>query len=230
VDIDLFTPDGTGDELRNTINVPKGSPLIGFVGRLEYEKGPDLFLRAAGHIHNILPGIQFVIVGDGSMLKELRQMAKQYQLEHRLHFVDWSTDIAKVYPAFDLMAHTSRNDGTSLVLLEAMACGLPVVGMAVGGVREMIENEHTGMLVPPADWEAMGIQILKLLEQPQLLQSMGTAGRRRVEEKFNVLTNACRMSDLLRRIVISHKNELEYKNNYKVVQGLNGINSQGISL
>ena len=224
VDTKEYAPGKSGKKLRDLIHVSDTSTLIGFVGRLEYEKGPDLFVRAAAHVHNIRPDIQFAIVGDGSMLKDLKQMAKQNGLENYLHFIDWSTNVAEVYPAFDLMAHTSRNDGTSLVLLEGMACGRPAVGMAVGGVREMIENEHTGMLVPPGDWEGMGIQMLKLLDQPELLTAMGHAARRRVEKHFNVLTSTRNMCDLLRRVAISHENEKNNKNNYKAAQGLNGIN------
>lgn len=230
VDTRDFSPGKSGKKLRDAINVSASSTLIGFVGRLEYEKGPDLFLSAAHYIHNILPNVHFAVVGDGSMLKKLRQMCKQFRLDHHLHFLDWSTDIGDVYPAFDLVAHTSRNDGTSLVLLEAMACGRPVVGMAVGGVREIIENEHTGMLVAPGDWEALGIQIIQLLEQPQLLKSMGIAARDRVEEHFNVLTNTRQTSDLLRQVALSRDIDQKGKNKYKVSQGLNGFGSSRISM
>ena len=229
VDIEAFTPGKSGKKLRNLINVPAGSTLVGFVGRLEPEKGPDLFLRAAGYVHDVLPDVHFVIVGDGSMLKKLGQMGKQMQLERHLHFVDWSADTAEVYPAFDLMAHTSRSDGTSLVLLEAMACGRPVVGMDVGGVREMIGNEHTGMLVEANDWEALANQIIKLLEQPKLLKLMGAAARKRIEENFNVLTNTRRTAGLLQHVALSSENEQKCINKYKMSQNLNGIGSFNIS-
>jgi glycosyltransferase involved in cell wall biosynthesis len=225
VDIEAFNPGKSGKKLRDIINVPASSTLVGFVGRLEHEKGPDLFLRAAGYVHNVLPNVHFLIVGAGTMLKNLEQMRKQMRLERHLHFADWAADIADVYPAFDLMAHTSRSDGTSLALLEAMACGLPVVGMAVGGVREMIENEHTGMLVEPNDWEGMGIQIIQLLEQPKLLKTMGAAARKRVEEHFNVLTNTRKTATLLQHVAFSWKNEQKSNKNHKVSHALKGNGS-----
>jgi glycosyltransferase involved in cell wall biosynthesis len=223
VDVEAFNPGKSGKKLRDLINVPAGNTLVGFVGRLEHEKGPDLFMRAAGYVRDVLPEVQFVIVGDGSMLKKLGQMCKQMRLDRHVHFVDWSTDTADVYPALDLMAHTSRSDGTSLVLLEAMACGRPAVGMAVGGVREIIENEHTGMLVEPNDWEALGTQIIQLLEQPRLLKSMGAAARKRVEENFNVLTTNRRTADLLRHVALSWDNGQKSRNNQKVSQQLDSI-------
>ena len=225
VDVEAFSPGKSGKKLRDAISVPTGTTLVGFVGRLEHEKGPDLFLRAAAHVHNVLPNVHFAIVGAGSMLKKLEQMCKQNRLDRHLHFVDWSTDVADVYPALDLMAHTSRSDGTSLVLLEAMACARPVVGMAVGGVREMIENEHTGMLVDANDWEALGNEIIRLLEQPRLLKLMGTAARKRVEENFNVATNTRRTAELLRRVAMSAENEQKVKTNHKMSQPFNGNGS-----
>lgn len=226
VNIEDFTPGKSGKKLLDLINVPASTTVVGFVGRLEHEKGPDLFLRAADYIHNILPDVHFVVVGDGSMLKELRQMCEQMRLGRHLHFIDWSTDIRNIYPAFNLMAHTSRSDGTSLVLLEAMACGRPVVGMAVGGVREIIENEHTGMLIPPGDWVSLGIQIIQLLEQPKLLKSMGAAARKCVEENFNVLTNTRRTAELLQQVALSTGSTLKSRDNYKVSQVLNGVGRQ----
>ncbi|MEO6730208.1 MAG: glycosyltransferase family 4 protein [Ferruginibacter sp.] len=225
VDIEAFTPGKSGKKLRDFINVPAGIPLVGFVGRLEHEKGPDLFVRAAGHVHTILPEVHFVIMGDGSMLKRLRQMSKQMCLERHLHFVDWSTEPADIYPAFDLMAHTSRSDGTSLVLLEAMACGRPVVGMSVGGVREIVENEHTGMLIEANDCEAFGNQVVNLLEQPKLLKAMGAAARKRVEDHFNALTNTRKTADLLTHVAVSWDHEQKSASTYKLSQVQNGNGS-----
>ena len=225
VDTELYTPGRSGRKFREALNMPAGTPLVGFVGRLEYDKGPDLFLRAAGHIHETAPDVHFAVVGDGSMLKRLNQLSKQFRLERHLHFVDWSTETAEIYPAFDIMAHTSRNDGTSLVLLEAMACGRPVVAMAVGGVREMVENEHTGMLVEANDWERMGHQVIQLLDQPNLLKSMGAAARTRVEEHFNVLTNTRKTADLLQKVAILSVHE----RNGSSVQLPQAVNGNGSS-
>jgi glycosyltransferase involved in cell wall biosynthesis len=228
VDTALYTPERSGTKFREALNIPAGTPLVGFVGRLEHDKGPDLFLRAAAHIHELAPDVHFAVVGEGSMLKRLNHMSKQSRLERHLHFVEWSTEPAEVYPAFDIVAHTSRNDGTSLVLLEAMACGRPVVAMAVGGVREMVENEHSGMLVEANDWEGLAHQVVQLLEQPKLLESMGAAARQRVEEHFNVLTNTRRTADLLQKLAILGVHE---KNGsaFQLSQPVNGTGSSKLA-
>ncbi len=207
VDTRVFNSTRTGKIFRELISIDKDATLVGFAGRLEFDKGPDQFLRAAAAIHEVMPAVHFAIVGAGSMLKQLNKMTKQMQLERHVHFADWSLELAEVYPAFDLLAHTSRNDGTSLVMLEAMACGLPVVGMAVGGIKEIISNEHTGLLTEPGNCEAFASEVVKLLEQPGLLKQMGEAGRKRVEEQFNVVTNTHKTAGLLKDLVAAWNNK-----------------------
>lgn len=222
VDTTVFTPDRSGKKLRDLINVSSSANLVGFVGRLEHEKGPDLFVRAAGHVHDILPDVHFVIAGAGSMLPELERMSRQLRLEKNLHFVDWAEEPAEIYHGLDLLVHCSRGDGTSLVLLEAMACGCPAVGMAVGGIREIIENEHTGVLVDANDWEKLAVEIIQLLEQPTLLKTMGMAARKRVEDNFNVLTNTRMVAGLLSEIAFQYKDRQPVPNKYNVLQNMNG--------
>jgi glycosyltransferase involved in cell wall biosynthesis len=222
VDLTVFTPSCTGDEFRNFVNVPRGTPLVGFVGRLEHEKGPDLFLRAAEYVHNVRPDVHFVIVGDGVMRNQLADMCTHLRLEGKVHFVGWWKEIADVYPALDLLAHTSRSDGTSLVLLEAMSCACPTVGLAVGGVREIIENEHTGLLAEAGDWEGAGMRIIQLLEQPKRLQSMRAAARARMEQHFDVRTNTRRTAELLQHIAFPGVNGKRYTNNSIMAQEIDG--------
>ncbi len=218
VDTAVFTPDRTGNELRNAINVPPGTPLVGFVGRLEHEKGPDLFLRAADQVHQARPNVHFVIIGDGVMRNKLEEMCAHLQLERHVHFVGWQTNMFDIYPALDLMAHTSRSDGTSLVLLEAMSSQCPTIGLAVGGVPEIIENERTGFIAGAGDWEGIAFRILQLLDQPDRLQSMKAAARDRVKKHFNVGTNTRRIAELLRHIAFPVVNGRESANNSTMSQ------------
>jgi len=214
VDVSRFKPSRENRKLREQAGIPPDATLIGFAGRLEHEKGPDLFVRAADVVHSQLPDTHFAVVGAGSMLPELQKMRKKMGLEKQLHFIDWSEDPAEVYPAFNLLGHSSRSDGTSLVLLEAMACGIPVVGMAVGGVREMISNEETGMQVPAGDWEGLGWTMVKLLQQEDVLKQMGLAARKRVTEHFNVATNTLKTGHLLLQVAATHKKTQHLKSSF----------------
>lgn len=199
VDTAVFTPQNDGFKLRNLINVSTDTPLIGFAGRLDHEKGPDLFLRVAQIIHDKKPDVHFVVVGDGPMADELKEMCTQLNIDKNVHFVGWQTNTPEVYPALDLLAHTSRSDGTSLVLLEAMACGCPAVALGVGGLREIVEDRCTGKILGAGDWEGMAYQILQLLKEPKKLKEMGKAGRSRVEKYFDVRKNTQVAGNILKR-------------------------------
>ncbi len=218
VDTSVFTPDRSGNELRNEINVPKGTPLVGFVGRLEHEKGPDMFLRAVDQVHQVRPDVHFVIVGDGVMRNKLEEMCAHLQLDKHVHFVGWRTNTVDIYPALDFLVHTSRSDGTSLVLLEAMSCGCPTVGLAVGGVPEIIENERTGFLAGAGDWEGIAFRIIQLLDQPERVQGMKAAARNRVKEHFDVKTNTRRIAELISHIAFPGINGHAFSNNSTMPQ------------
>jgi glycosyltransferase involved in cell wall biosynthesis len=213
VDVCAFSPKKTGNDFRRSINVPPDVPLVGFVGRLEYEKGPDLFLKAAEHIHDQMPEVQFVIVGDGSMKEQLHLLSRRMRLDQQVHFVDWQTDNSDIYSALNILTHTSRSDGTSLVLMEAMACTCPTVAIGIGGVLEIVENRSTGLLA--ADWEDVATKVLYLLERPAMLSSMGIAGRARVEKFFNVSTNTHRVAEVLQQQAIRGSLNLKPVNNLK---------------
>jgi glycosyltransferase involved in cell wall biosynthesis len=200
VDIDVFVPNASGKAFRDHLGLPDGTPVVGFVSRLEKEKGPDLFLRAAELIHHQRPDVHFVIVGEGFMHNELEKMAQQMQLDKNVHFAGWWNNTPDIYPAFDVLAHTSRSDGTSLVLLEAMACGCPAVGLGVGGVREIIEIERTGFVSGDGDWQGVADRILQLLNKPELLKSMKEAARTRIEQHFNVAINTKLTANVLRQV------------------------------
>ena len=213
VDTKVFTPHGSRHELRNKIKVPYGIPLVGFVGRLDHEKGPDLFLRAAEYVHHIRPDVHFVLVGDGAMYNKLVEMCAHLKLKQQVHFAGWETNTAAIYPELDLLVHTSRSDGTSLVLLEAMSCACPVVAHGVGGVPEIIENESTGILVAPNDWQQTGMQIVQLLKQPERLQRMGVAARERMQQQFDLAANVKRTTEVLRNVALQEANVQRFTNN-----------------
>ena len=212
VDTSVFTAGRCEDELRKAINVPPGTPLVGFVGRLDHEKGPDLFLRAAEYVHHQRPDVHFVMIGNGSMREHLGIMCANMRLEQQVHFAGWYTNTAHVYPALDLLVHTSRSDGTSLVLLEAMSCGCPTIGLAVGGVPEIIENGSTGLLAGAGDWEGVGTRIIQLLDQPELMKSMGANAHSRIKQYFDLQVNSRCTAERLRDIAFADMNPRRFEN------------------
>ncbi len=202
VDLDLFTPDRDGVAFRQTVGIPLDAPLVGFVGRLEHEKGPDFFVRAAHEVHRWRPEAHFALVGQGAMQGELERMIRDMGLTDHVHLAGKWTNPAEVYPAFDILVQTSRSEGMPLVLLEGMACGCPIVAYIVGGVRELVENESSGLIVSPNHWEGVAARVLDLLAQPELMRQMGRAARHRAETLFDLKLSVQRTTDLFRQLVV----------------------------
>jgi glycosyltransferase involved in cell wall biosynthesis len=203
VDVERFKPDPVGSEFRKMLGIPADAPLVGFVGRLASEKGPDTFVLAAKHVHRQQPDVHFVLVGEGPMEADLVQMIEDLELRGRVHLAGLWPDTSQVYPALDVLAQTSRVEGMPLALLEGMACALPVVAIAVGGVSELVVVGTTGVLVGPGDWEGIGNAVLALLANPKQLAHMGQAGRQRVETLFSLENSVKLTGDLFRRLAKS---------------------------
>lgn len=212
VDTCRFHPGRSGDAFRASIGIDPDALLVGFVGRLSWEKGPDKFVQAAGRIRQRLPDVHFAIVGEGPIEPEMRGMIEQAGLEDRVHLAGLRHDVEDVYPAFDLLVQTSRSEAMPLALLEAMASGIAVVAIAVGGVAELVEGGTTGLLVSPGDWpgvsspypgdwEGIAAAAFDLLSKPERLAVMGKAARARIERNFDLRQSVRDTSALFQRLV-----------------------------
>src|SRR5436305_787191 len=127
----------------------------------------------------LVDGAHLAVVGDGDQRAALEARAKSLSIADRVHFTGWWGDVATAMADLDVVALTSRNEGTPVSLIEALAAGRPVVGTAVGGVPFVVEHGITGFLVPKQDPNAMADRLRTLLAAPpQLRADMGEAGRR----------------------------------------------------
>ena len=205
VDTQLFLPhDGAAHRdgpLRKQFAVPTGVPLVGFIGRLSAEKGPELFLQAALLLHRRLPETHFVLVGDGPLRETLAAFIERFGLGNRVHLAGVRSEMAAVYKELDLVVSTSRSEAMPLALMEAMSCGLPVVATSVGGVPEMIEHGHTGWLVEPNDFEKISERVAELLKSPADMKRMGGRARQRAVERMGIEDSVTRVAQLFTRLV-----------------------------
>jgi glycosyltransferase involved in cell wall biosynthesis len=202
VDLDVFRPsERTRAAFRASLGVAPETPLVGFVGRIDVEKGPDQFLQAAQVIHDEAPQAHFVMVGTGHQYDRMQQMTADMGLSEVMHFAGLWPDTSKVYPGIDLLLQTSRIEGMPLSLLEAMACELPVVALGVGGVPEIVEEGRTGMLVSPGDWRGVGQRAIDLLEHPTRMAAMGEAARARIRAHFDLRSTVAQTTHLMETLV-----------------------------
>jgi glycosyltransferase involved in cell wall biosynthesis len=182
-----------------------GVPVRGIgVGRLEANKGFDVLLRAlANNISEMPPGWRWLIVGEGSQRESLEALAATLGLGQHIHFTGALSDqeLHSLLAACDLFAHATLYEGSSLVTLEAMAHGLPVVASAVGGIPDKVEPGGSGFLVAPGDVAGLGMRIAWLAQRPEERARMGRRSAEIVRERFSLSRSAAMTRDLLEALV-----------------------------
>jgi glycosyltransferase involved in cell wall biosynthesis len=175
IDTQRFVP-GDAAHARSAIGLDPGWRIVGTAGRLADVKGQHILIAALRD----LPGdVHVVIAGDGPLAGQLRQQATDLGLQHRVHLIGRIENLEDVLPAFDVFALPSLNEGLPRVLLEAQACGLPVVASDVGSVSEAV-NRSTGLLFTAGDASACARAVSNVLSQPADAQ----ANRLFVEKRY----------------------------------------------
>ncbi|MDA1093207.1 MAG: glycosyltransferase [Acidobacteria bacterium] len=182
--------------LRRELDVAPTAPLVGIVGRLFPIKNHALFLDAAARVLVERPDARFVIVGDGTLRGDLEARAQASDLVGRVFFTGWRHDLATIYADLDVLAVSSRNEGTPVSAIEAMAAGCPVVATRVGGLPDLIADGHTGLLVPPDDPVALASAIGHTLMDADGTRSLRAAARADVEKRFMATRLVADMQDL----------------------------------
>ena len=146
---------------------------------------------------------RLVVVGDGPCMAELQNTARRLGIVGQVDFLGMRSDVSALITDFDVFTLTSTTEGISMTILEAMACGVPVVATDVGGNREIVQPPTCGLIVPARDPQALAKMYLELLRDPSRRTQMGSAGRQRVIQNFSteIMTKnyACLYDELLSR-------------------------------
>lgn len=180
VDTHSFSPNGS-------LNPTKQRYCL-TVGRLAPRKGLEDLIRCAGLLVKQFPDLQFLIAGSGPFAGQLRATIRKHSLHGRvklLGHVGHRAELADLYRGATAYIHPAHYEGLPTVLLEAMACGRPVVTTAVGGALDVIEDGHNGLLVPPKAPQAMAAAIARIMRDPDLATRLGSAARRTVEGRYS---------------------------------------------
>ncbi len=187
--------------LRARWGVPAAAPLVGFVGRLSPEKGPEVFLRVARVMQHLAPDAHFVMVGEGPMRSDLLRFVDQYGLKERVHLVGLHEDMPEVYAELDVLLSTSHTEAMPFALMEAMACGVPVIGTRVGGVPDLIQHGQTGWLITPGSDQEAAQRVNALLGSAAERERMGRLARMRCIQGFSGETSCTAMASLFSGLV-----------------------------
>lgn len=162
---------------RAELGLDAGCPLVGIVARLVPVKAVDVFIAAAAEINRERPDTQFVIVGDGPLRAALTTQVVAAGLTRAVRFLGWRADLASIYADLDVVVCSSRNEGTPVSVLEALAVGSAVVASSVGGVPDVIGADERGVLVPAGDPSALARAIQALLDDGSRRAELGRSGR-----------------------------------------------------
>lgn len=172
-------PATTRAQARTELGLSDAEAVIGWIGRLSREKGPDLFLRALA----LSGSTRGVIVGEGPEKERLTQLSHALGLaqNHRVIFAGYRPEASGLLPAFDALALTSRMEGTPMVILEAVAAGTPIVAFAIGGIPDLLDND-TAWLVPSEDVAALGAAFTAAVGSPRAGRDRAAAARSRLAD------------------------------------------------
>jgi len=188
---------------RQDLRLSADADVVCTVGRLTAIKQHRLFLETIAKVAAKRPNVVALIAGDGELRSDLEAYAAELKIADRVRFLGWRRDLANIYAAADVFLLTSRNEGTPVALIEAMASGVPGVSTDVGGVKDVITSEEVGARVPNADPDALAAPIVRYLGDRELRRQSGIRARAAVLDRFS-LDRLVRDVSALYSEVLSH--------------------------
>jgi glycosyltransferase involved in cell wall biosynthesis len=165
--------------------LPERTPCVLVLASLVKRKGIDVLIDALGALDASAPRPVAWIAGEGPLRAALTRQARARGVAEHVRFLGRRRDVGDLLAACDVFVLPSRREGLGVAALEAMAAARPVVASAVGGLAEVVENEHTGLLVPAEDPGALAAAIARLLRDPSLCKRLGDAGPAHVRAHFS---------------------------------------------
>ena len=197
VDVDQFKPLPRGIELRQSLGLPEYARVLASVGRLVGWKGLRVILEV---LPQLPQDVHYLVVGEGPEEPRLREQAAQLGMAQRVHFCGRIAheELPQLLAQADLLLQPSLGEESfGITLVEAMACGLPVLASRQGGMTEIVLPGVTGELLPPGEVEVWRGAVAQLLLQPDRIRAMGAAGRERAVAEFTWAANAAKLERLL---------------------------------
>jgi len=189
VDMNRFHPERFG-RIREKKD---GAFRVAVVGRLELERRHEVVLEVAARVVQRLPDMEMHILGDGTRRQYLEALTERLGLAEKVILWGHVDDVPSYLSRMDLMVSAAEREGFGIALAEAMAMGIPVVAVDIGGVSELVRDGVNGVLVPEGDWGYMADVLVDLARDRERTRKMGAAGRRFVAERFRVEDMAGRM-------------------------------------
>ena len=195
LDFRQLTGWGTGRGVREEFQIPEGAPVVGTVANFRPQKGYEDLLDAAREVRESVPEVRFLLVGSGPLEEPMKKRAQALGLVDAVIFAGFREDAPKIAAAFDVFALSSRYEGLSIALVEAMALGKPSVVTGVGGVPEVIQDGQQGLVVGSGDSRGLAEGLVRLLQDEETHNRMGRAASRRAS-RFDIRKTVARTEQI----------------------------------
>ncbi|NIA27182.1 MAG: glycosyltransferase [Desulfobulbaceae bacterium] len=188
VDTEQFATSADCAAYRADFGLPEDAVVIAAAGQLIPRKGHRYLLQAIAELQHSHPNLRTIIFGEGYLNNQLRTQAASLGLGEVVQFAGFRDDLDSYMACVDIFVHPALAEGLGVVTLKAAAAGVPVVGFKAGGLVEAVVDGQTGILVPPENVEELRDAIAALLNDANLRQKMGAAGRERMQNEFSIDT------------------------------------------
>lgn len=187
VDIHQFRPNPEAAAVaRAEMGVPPGAPLFGIVAHMIRRKGHDVLFQAVARLSGTAPDMRVAIFGKGEEEQRLRELARTLDIEKHLLWRGFNEQLHTVLPGIDCLVHPARLEGLGVAILQALACGKPVIACPVGGIPEAVRPPLDGWLTPVDDDAALADAMAEMMADPEAAAEKGRAGRALMERSFSV--------------------------------------------
>ncbi len=175
-----------GAGIRKQFAIPSATKVLINVGRLIPFKDQGRLLEAMTELQRDDYQVELWLVGDGPLEEELKLRARTLGINKSVRFLGFRPDVSSLLQAADIFVFPSYNEGFGLAILEAMACGLPIVASRARAIPELVLHQQTGLLVAPGDSRGLADAVKRLLDNPAFGRQLGALGRQRVKEEFSI--------------------------------------------
>ena len=202
IDLSRFSTGKAKKEIYDKYAIPKGKPIVLYVGRVDPEKSLDVLVNAFIIAHKKIPEAHLVVVGDGTARPDLKKMAEEAGIEEYVHFPGRiiGDDLPQMYRTGSVFAITSKTETQSIVLLEAMATGLPCVAVKAGAIPELVKTSVNGYLCDPDDSEMVAKGIVNILSSDERRQRM-SAKSLTIVKKHDISHTLTRMEEIYNKVL-----------------------------
>lgn len=209
IDLSRFAKGKANPDIYEEYNIPKTKPIVLYVGRVDPEKSLDILMSAFIKAHEKVPDAHLVVVGDGTARPKLEAQIKKAGLDKNAHFLGRviGDNLPQLYRTGTVFAITSKTETQSIVLMEAMASGLPCVAVDAGAIHELVKTNKNGYLCKADDVNAVASSLVKVLTDKERQKKMSDESIKRAA-KHDISHTLTRMEEIYQQVLDNREREL----------------------